>query len=181
MKKINDLRDFDLAIVDIETTGIKLKSEIIEIGLIKISPYNFSIIDEWEIKIKPQRLMDAEPEALKITGYNEKEWEAGVSEEEGIAAFLAKTENCILVGHNLSFDLMHLTQSIERNKMRPTFWYKSVDTFTLAWQKLRNDPRIKSLSLDELARYFGISPEPPHRALNDCKTTYKVFLKLLSI
>ncbi len=181
MKINRNVKDFNLAIVDIETTGITLDKEIIEIGLIKMSPYNFAVIDEWEIRIRPQKPESADQEALKITGYNEREWENAVSEEEAIKKFLEKTEGCILIGHNLSFDLMHLTQAIERHKLRPTFWYKSIDTFTLAWQKLRNDPRIRSLSLDELARYFGIEAEPAHRALNDCKTTYKVFLKLISL
>jgi DNA polymerase-3 subunit epsilon len=172
-------RDFDLAFIDTETTGLNLNSELIEIGLVRVSAFNFSILEEWEAKIKPKHLELADPEALKINHYNENDWANAIDCEAALKIFLEKSENTILVGHNLSFDWFYIHKSLLEYNLKPTFWYKSLDTFCLAWEKLRNNPNFKSLGLTELASYFGIKPEKLHSALDDARTTYKVFLKLL--
>lgn len=172
-------KDFDLVFVDTETTGLNLNNELIEIGLVRASGFNFSVIEEWEVKIKPKRIELASPDALKINHYNEKDWETALDAEAAMKMFLEKAENSILVGHNLAFDWFYIHKALAEYNLKPTFWYKSLDTFCLAWEKLRNNPAIKYLSLSELAGFFGINQEKPHSALDDAKTTYKLFLKLV--
>ena len=172
------LKDFDLAFIDTEATGLGFNHELIEIGLVKVSSYNFTVLDEWEAKIKIERIEMADPEALKMNNYNETDWKDALDEEEVLKIFLEKAEKTILVGHNLTFDWLHIQKSLAKYSLKPTFWYKSLDTFSLAWQKIRNEPSINSLGLGELARYFEISQDKPHSALDDARTTYKVFMKL---
>lgn len=178
MKKL-PVKDFDLSFIDTETTGLGLNHELIEIAVIKVSSYNFSILEEWEAKIKPKHIELAEPEALKINHYNEEGWQNALDLESVMKIFLEKTANTILVGHNLTFDWFHIHKALAECNLQPTFHYKGLDTFSLGWQKLRHLPNIRKISLFETANYFNIKQEKPHSALDDAMTTYKVFLKLV--
>lgn len=172
----------DLVFFDCEFTGFELDKEIIEIGYVKVRAGDLSIVAEGNIKIKPEHLERANPEALRIAGYSEKVWSVdGVSRDEGLRQFLRHTEQVILVGHNVAMDWMHLHNALERSGLTPNFFYKSLDTFTLAWQKLKGkDPFVK-FSLSELAPYFGIDEGVKHRALDDARTTYQVYKKLIAL
>lgn len=175
-----NFKDLDLAFIDTETSGRGFEHEIIEIAVVRASGYNFSLIDEWEIKVKPQRIEIAEPESLKINGYSEEEWRDAVALEEAMKIFLKKTENAILVAHNLVFDWYFIHKALEECSLKSTFWFKGLDTISLAWLKLRDKSEIKNLSFRELTRYFGIEQEKMHRALDDTQATYELFKKLVA-
>lgn len=178
-EKERDVHTRDLVFVDLETTGLELSKEIIEIGFIKAKAGTFEVLLEKDIKIKPERLGEADPESLKVVGYTEEEWQDAVRLKDGIREFLAYTEGTMLVGHNLVFDWMHLEAAIERSGFQPNYFYKGLDTFALAWLKFKDQPEFKKFSLDELCRHFGIDRGRAHRALDDARTTYKVFLELM--
>ncbi len=174
------LKDFDLAFIDTETTGVELDHELTEIAVIRANPFNFSVIDEWESKIKPVCIDNADPDALKITGYSEEKWADAPPEEEVLKIFLQKTDGAILVGHNITFDWYYIHKALARYRFKPTFLYRALDTVSIAWQKLRNETEnMGSFSLGELCDHFEISRENAHTALDDARTTYKVFLKLI--
>lgn len=174
-----NFKDLDLAFVDTETTGRGFEHEIIEIAVVRASGFNFSLIDQWEAKIKPRNIELAEPESLKINGYNEDDWESAMALEDAMKIFLQKTENAILVAHNLVFDWYYIHKALEECKLESTFWFKGLDTISLAWLKLRDKPEIKNLSFRELTRYFDIGNNQLHRALGDAKTTYELFKKIV--
>ena len=175
--KLN-FRDFDLAFIDCEMTGLNFEHELIEIAVMRVSAFNFAVLDEWSAKIKPQHLENANPESLKITGYNDNDWENALDEETALKISLEKTDKTILVGQNISNDLLFIYKALAAHNLQPTFWYKSIDIFTLAWQKLRNNQDIRGLGLTELMGYFGLTRENAHSALADAKAAYEVFLKL---
>ena len=55
------MKKHNLAFIDIETTGLNLiEHEIIEIGCVVTAP-NLKVIEEFKLKIKPERIEDAEP------------------------------------------------------------------------------------------------------------------------
>ena len=172
------IKDLDLAFIDTETTGTDFNHELIEIAVIRASSYDFTVLDEWEAKIKPRNIESAEEAALKINHYNDKDWEKAVDLETALKTFLEKTENAVLVGHNLTFDWTYIHKSLAEFNLKPTFHFKSLDTISLAWQKLRHDSGIRSFSVKELANYFNIKQDKPHSALDDARTAYKIFLKL---
>lgn len=173
------IKDLDFAFIDTETTGTDFNHELIEIAVIRASSYDFTILEEWETKIKPRHIESAEEAALKINHYNDKDWEEAVDLETALKTFLEKTENTVLVGHNLTFDWTYIHKSLAEFNLKPTFHFKSLDTISLAWQKLRRDSGIRSFSARELADYFDIEQIKPHSALDDARTAYKIFLKLV--
>ncbi len=175
-----NVAEADLVFFDTETTGFDLNKELIEIGLVKAKAKTFEIIAEKDIKIKPTRIEDADPDSLGIVGYDPAEWERdGVDLKTGLEQFLSYTEGCILVGHNIAFDWMHVKKSLEQFGMSFNYYYKGLDTFSLAWQKLAGHQGIDRISLRELTTYFNIPEGRAHRAIDDARATYQVFLKLL--
>ena len=175
-----NVAEADLVFFDTETTGFDLNKELIEIGLVKVKAKTFEIIIECDIKIKPARIGDADPDALEIVGYDPEEWEReGVDLKTGLEKFLSYTDGAVLVGHNIAFDWMHIKKSLEQCGLHFNYYYKGLDTFSLAWQKLAGQPNLTHMSLRELSKYFNLSEGRAHRAIDDARTTYRVFLELL--
>ena len=48
------MRNFDLACIDFETTGLDFDSEIIEMAVITASHQSLEVMEEWSVKIKPK-------------------------------------------------------------------------------------------------------------------------------
>ena len=173
-----------LAFIDLETTGLKPTSEIIEMAVIKVDPEKLSIIEEWSIKIKPEDIKSANPESLRVNGYNEKEWEDAVDIRVGLTIFNEKVKDCILVGHNIAWDLLWIQNAFQSHGISKSFYYQALDTISLAYAKLYH--KIKSgeisfLGLDVLVNYCGVRWESRHRALEDARATYQVFVKLINM
>ena len=64
----------NLAFIDIETTGLNPEvQEIIEIGGVITTP-DLVVVNEFEIKVKPENLAVAEPEALRINRFDPANW-----------------------------------------------------------------------------------------------------------
>jgi len=175
-----NFKDLDLAFIDTETTGRGFEHEIIEIAVVRANAFNFSVMDEWDAKIKPKHIENAEQASLKINGYSDEGWKDALTLEDAMKIFLEKTENTILVGHNMVFDWYYIHKALEKCNLQSTFWYKCLDTISLAWLALRDKPEIKNLSFRELTTYFGIKEEKMHRALDDARATYKLFKKIVA-
>jgi len=175
-----NMNDRDLLFFDTETTGFELDKELIEIGAVRAKAKTFEKLSEIDIKIRPQRLELADPEALRVVGFDEAEWRAeGVSLTQGIKEFLTLAENTMLVGHNLAFDWMHIQKAIEACGFEPTYFYKGLDIFSMAWLKFNGRPGLSRLSL-EMANHFGIDITRHHRAIDDARATYEIFLGIIN-
>lgn len=187
------LQERDLCFFDLETTRLDLKAEIIEIGALRVEPQNFKILNELDLKIKPVRVHEADPEGLVISGYNETDWTEAVALEHGIKTFLEFADGTMLVANNLPFDWMWLQKAIEDLNLQPTYFFKGLDIFSLAWLKFKAEPRteplvsgsgawdreeVANLSLKQLATHLNVDMGRHHRAIDDTRTAYQIFLKL---
>ena len=175
------MKKHNFAFLDIETTGLNLlKHEIIEIGCV-ITNSELEVIEEIELKIKPENISDADPVALKVNHYNEEDWKSALSLEKALNVFCKKVKNCIMVGHNVSFDAGFLEYAFNKNKIINTMHYHKLDTVSVAWAKLHNDPDFERLSLHELCLRFDIKNERAHSALPDARATFELYKKLMSL
>lgn len=189
------LPERDLCFFDLETTRLDLKAEIIEIGAIRVEPREFKVLNELDIKIQPLRIDEADPEGLAISGYNENDWIQAVTLEHGVKTFLQFADGAVLVANNLPFDWMWLQKAVEDLGLQPTYFFKGLDIFSLAWLKFKAEPRteplasgsgawdkeeVANLSLKQLATYFNVDMGRQHRAIDDAKTAYQIFLNLIS-
>lgn len=168
-----------LAITDVETTGLDANiHEILEIGLLVVDQKTLKLLDKYEVKVRPVNLRSANRKALQVAGYNERDWRKSVDLEVAMQTYSDKTRDAVFFAHNVYFDWSFITRAFQKTGVEDHMDYHRVDLFTIAWAR-RKELGLKKLNLDELAKRFGIPPEPqPHRALNGVKLELAVLKKL---
>lgn len=175
------MRKHNFAFIDIETTGLNLlKHEIIEVGCVLTTP-DLKVIEEFEIKIKPEHIENADPIALKVNHYNEEDWEDAHDLRDAIKIFSEKVKGCIMVGHNVAFDAGFLEYIFNKMQIVNTMHYHKLDTVSVAWAKFHNDSDIEHFSLREMCARFNIKNERAHTALSDARATFELYKKLMEL
>jgi DNA polymerase-3 subunit epsilon len=175
------MRKHNFAFIDIEATGLNLiENEIIQIGCVITDPL-LQMIEEFELKIKPENIETANPTALKVSHYNRDEWQDAMSLKDAMRIFSRKTKDCIMVGHNVSFDFSFLEYAFIKSGVDNTMHYHRLDTVSIAWAKLHREPDLEHFSLRELCLRFGIKNEHAHTGLSDARATYELYKKLMEL
>lgn len=182
MKKRN------LAFIDLETTGLDPeKHEIIEIGAIIARQIQcadkgceLEVIDELELKVKPEHLETSDPESLKINGYNEGDWLFAVSLQQAIKVLAEKTEGAILVAQNVSFDWSFLEKAFAKTGVANKMDFHRLDLLSMAYAKLYHNPAAQRFSLRSLCAHYEIRNERAHSALADIRATYEIYKKIVA-
>ena len=96
---------------------------------------------------------------------------------EAVASFLEFARGAVLVAHNAGFDIGFLKAACAAHDLRwpgPTV----LDTVRLARQVVSRD-EVPNHKLGTLARYFGATTTPDHRALHDARATVDVLHALV--
>ena len=154
------------AIVDIETTGLNPNThEIIEVAIITKT-------EQYHAKVLPNHIEFADPKALEVNGYNEKEWFGAVPASIVAQKTARLLDGKIIIGHNPAFDMSFLFELWDLYNCRPYIDRRYIDTVSLAREHL---PRCRSYSLDNIRRYLGWSLLGNHSALVDASDTERLF------
>jgi len=181
------MKKHPLAFVDLETTGLNPDThEIIEIGCLVVrQPLivggNFEVVDELDIKVKPRHLETADPEALRINGYNDAGWLFAAELPQALAVLAQKTEGAIMVAQNVTFDWSFLHRAFMETKVENRMHFPKIDLISLAFGKLYKEPRVERYNLRELARFFDVPNEKAHSAMSDTKTAFEIYKKLITL
>jgi DNA polymerase-3 subunit epsilon len=181
------MKKHNLAFVDVETTGFDPeKHEIIELGLVLVrqkgdAGKEFELIEELEFKIKPEHIDSADPQALKVNGYDPSAWIFGNTLAEAMKAFAIKTEDAIFVAHNVTFDYAFIEKAFKQTEIENKMFYPKIDTISVAFAKLHANPRIDKFRLQKLCEFFGIENARAHSALSDARALYEVYKKLMNL
>lgn len=181
------MKKHNLAFVDIETTGLDPdRHEIIELAVVLVRQTGdegkeFEILEELEFKVKPERIQDADPQSLKVNGYDPSAWIFANTLDEAIKAFSEKTKDAIFVAHNLTFDYAFIEKAFKKTGVPNLMFYPKIDTISVAFAKLHANPRIDKFRLQKLCEYFGIQNERAHSALADTRALFEVYKRLMSL
>ncbi|MFN3694644.1 MAG: exonuclease domain-containing protein, partial [Ignavibacterium sp.] len=175
MQKISNSKSIDncsFTVVDVETTGLSARNErIIEIALVRVE--NLKIVDKFSTLINPQRSI---PSFISMfTGITNSDVKNAPLFHQVFPKILELTENTVLCGHNLQFDLSFLRNEVQL--LGDDF----TPSHTLCTLKLARKlfPNLKSRSLGPLSYHLNIKAKNSHRALGDAETTAKVLIKLI--
>lgn len=183
------MKRHNLAFIDLETTGFDpVENEIIEIGALIARQVPrpgrgpaLEVVEEFEYKVKPERLETADPEALRINGYNEMEWMFAPNLAQVMQDVASKTEASTMVAHNLTFDWRFLNEAFKKTGVPNKMHFAKIDTLSLAFGKLYHKPEVEKFSLKALAEYFKVENNKAHTALSDVRTMFEIYKKLLEI
>ncbi|MGX7586173.1 3'-5' exonuclease [Candidatus Vidania fulgoroideorum] len=155
-------------IIDIETTGLNIDKgdRIIEIAYIYINNGKIKDIFNSLLKTKKNISLDS----YKVHGI-EKKMLSGKPKFSDISNKLIKLiKKCYLVAHNAKFDIKFLKNELNLIKKKITI--KAIDTLRIAKKIFPG----KKNSLKSLSKKIGIKTVRFHRAIDDVKILYDIFM-----
>ena len=169
-----------LAFIDCETTGLNpSRHELIEIAVLRVDAHTLDVVGEIELRIAPQRVEDAEPDAMAVNGYSPEAWSSAVSLDDALRLVGPLLEGATLAGQNVAFDRKFLDAAWTQTGVTPpTLDYHVLDTVSLAWPLL-SAGLIEGLSLNKVCAHLGIARPSPHRAIGDARVALEVARRLL--
>lgn len=180
-----------ITFVDVETTHLDpSRSAILQISI--ITDWEDGKQDQWTTKIKPRdmELEYADPEALKICGYNWDSWADAPSFEEVAETIAKKLRWGPVVAHNAQFDVAQLKASFQRRGWREPkrderfepgkklfrVGYPVIDTCALAYLYLPTERQ----NLNEIRKHLNLTQEGAHTADVDVQHCREVFYNIIT-
>ncbi|MCW2776064.1 MAG: polymerase epsilon subunit, partial [Nocardioides sp.] len=169
------LRDITFCVVDLETTGGSAEggSMITEIGAVKVR--GGEVLGEFQTLVNPHTEIPAFIAVL--TGISNSMVSDAPSIESALPAFLEFAAGSVLVAHNAPFDVGFLKHFAARQE-RPWPRFEVLDTAKLARRVITRDD-APNCKLSSLAKAFGSTTTPNHRALSDARATVDVLHGLM--
>lgn len=168
-------RSDEYVVIDVETTGVSTETDgIIEIGALLVK--NGEAAEEFQVLV--QRGSPLNSNIVSLTGITDEMLKAeGVPPEEALTRLVAFVANRTIVCHNADFDCGFLLAEAKRCGVK-LFRSQCKDTLTIARRRVKG---VTQYSLGHLCEHFGIDVGERHRALSDCKLTFRLFEKLNEI
>lgn len=188
------MKDYNLYVVDVETTGIGQDYDIVELSL-----YRLADNEQKTWHIKPFRTDNFSPDALRVNGLKADDLK-GLT-KEGSAKYLDPNKviveienwiteggfpstNVFLVGHNVNFDKSMMEALWKKCNSYETFPFSkkySIDTMGLEFFfSYCNEENPEGFSLYATTKKYGIKNEAAHTAAADTRATVSVFNKQVS-
>jgi len=151
-------------VVDLETTGLSPASaRICEIGAVRVEALELTAT--FQTLANPG--VRLAPAVGALTGIDDRELRRAPPVPAAVRRFLAFAGDSVLVAHNARFDMAFLDRETERLTGR-RIAAPVIDTVGLARRLLAG--RTSRAGLASLARFFGTSVRPCHRALPDARS-----------
>lgn len=169
------LREITFTVVDLETTGgsARTGSMITEIGAVKVR--GGEVLGEFQTLVNPRSAIP--PFIAVLTGISNSMVADAPAIESALPAFLEFAAGTVLVAHNAPFDIGFLQHfNADQGRAWPSF--EVLDTAKLARRVITRDD-APNCKLSSLARVFGSTTTPNHRALADARATVDVLHGLM--
>lgn len=160
--------DLDLAVLDVETTGLDpAQDRIIEIGILRF--VGGEVVDKYEQLIDPG--CEVPQEVVDLTGIKPEDLEGKPRFEQVAHDVHGWLQGVGIVAYNLSFDKGFIAAELERcglawPEQAPTF-----DPLIFARQFFKN---LGRKNLGRIAKELGIEAKEAHRATEDARVAGRV-------
>lgn len=160
----------EFAVVDCETTGFGKSDRIVEIAVVRVGA-NRDLLQDYVTLVNPCR--DIGPSY--VHGITASDVRDAPLFEQIAGDFIATLAGCVVVAHNVLFDLRMIRSELNRIAYTPP-QFPYLCTMKLA---RRLDPHLESRSLDCVCRHFGIRLDRPHGADCDAHAAAEILLLAL--
>jgi DNA polymerase III epsilon subunit-like protein len=170
-----------LIVLDLEMSGPNpMQHEVLEVGGVRatLAP---SLPEEasWGAKVKPKRIGNAVPGALKVVGYSPKAWKEGLDLEPAVAKLTELGRGAVLTGWGIGQDLTFIWECLRLTGAGWPFAPVVLDVQPIARKLLHGTGSVDRFNLGHVADRLGIGRMGEHSALADAYATYDVLVKLL--
>ncbi|SEM39175.1 DNA polymerase-3 subunit alpha [Ligilactobacillus sp. WC1T17] len=167
-----ELKHATYVIFDTETTGLSAEyNKVIELAAVKMR--DGEKIAEFEEFIDPGHPLSQT--TINLTHITDEMVKGSKSEAEVFQMFRDFCKDCIIVGHNATFDVDFMNTGYRRHNM-PEISEPWLDTLPLGRILY---PDMKRFTLDTLAKRLKVELEHHHRAIYDAEATGYIFFKML--
>lgn len=168
------LAELPVVVLDTETTGLDVTQDrVISIGAVRLAGARVYRSVTFDRLVDPGRPIP--PRSTAVHGITDA-MVAGAANFTAVHGELAPLlEGCVLVGHNVAFDLAMLRREYT---LAGLAWPDppALDTLLLTCAL---DPALPSFELDALAQGLGLQVHGRHTALGDALATAEVYVRLL--
>ncbi len=146
--------------IDIETTGLSMTCDIIEVGAVKFE--NFQPIEKFSILTKPNRWLS--PKITNLTGITDDMLVDSPHFYQILPSLRKFIGSSNIVAHNINFDIPRLiVNGFDFFGQK----YKFYDTIDLAKRCLKKGFDVEDYKLETLLDYYHICVPEHHRASYD--------------
>ena len=160
--------DCDLAVIDVETTGLDAKNDrVIEIGIVHMRAGK--LLESWGQLIDPER--EIPPEVVKLTGIQPEDCKGQPTFASMAAEIRSRLEGRVVVAYNLEFDRSFVTEELRR---AGSTWPDGPALDPLVFARELQASQGGSKRLGKVAERLGIELLEAHRAVNDAEVAGKV-------
>lgn len=167
-----------LAFTDLEFSGLKANNEILQIGCVLVSQPDFEIVAEWQTRVRPKRIENADRRSLKMIGYEPDKWKDALPLKKALQQFDAFVADAVLIGYNVVGDFYQLKKSYYQAGLTPRYHWQVLDVQSMIFMELyRSD--MDGFRMREVVRHFNVKQDQWHDALDDSRATLEIFKKLM--
>ena len=165
-------RNGTVVVFDVETTGVSIGDDVIEIAAIKL-------VDGQRTEEFREYISDAASvgDSQHIHGYSDELLKhEGKPARDVLSAFFLFASGALLVGHNVGFDVTKVTAHAQKVGLSVPSW-PWADTWNLAQRFLKAD----SYSLGSLVSLLELPSTPNHQAMDDVRATVDLLAVLMPL
>ena len=161
-----------VVVFDVETTGISINDDVIEIAAIKL--VNGQPVEEFREYISDAANVG---DSQNVHGYSDELLRAeGKPAKDVFVSFCRFVAGSMLVGHNVGFDITKVTAHAQKVGLQVPSW-ESADTWDLSQRFLDAD----SYSLGNLVTKLNLLSVPNHQAMDDVRATVDLLAFLIPL
>lgn len=157
------------AICDLETTGLGIDSQIIEIAVLIVE--DGKIVDSFQSLVNP--LMKVPDNVLSLTGISQRQLDSSPKFYDLAPTLIHLLEGNIFVSHKVEFDFQVL-----ENHLSSLGHQLRVKKFCTLKKGQELIPGLASYSLDAMCGFFNIRVKDRHRAWPDALLCFEIFKHL---
>ena len=163
-------------VVDCETTGLEpQRDRIVSVGAVRTHGTRVYAHANLDILIDPE--MAIPRTSTVIHGIDNAMVQGAPGIRTGLASLETISGNCVVIGHNIGFDLAILAAE-SRRCGEPWSTPFSLDTGHLVAVL---EPDLRTLDLDAVCRHFGVAVGGRHTALGDALSAAELFTRIVPL
>lgn len=168
---LRSLENNEVVVFDVESTGLDTtQDEIVQLAAIRLDRAG-QVVDKLNLLLKASKSVGKAEEVHHISDAMLQE--KGLEPREALGQFLDFARGCVIVGHNVTYDLAILSSQLERLGMEqldyPAF-YDTLDIFR------RFYPQLPNHKLEFLGEFCQVSHKSSHDAFDDISATAEILM-----